>query len=98
MNDSFEIIWSFFRITTTFLLKMCETFQKLISLQTVKTKHENTRNIDLRFRYGTMHVFSTNIILWIRTLIKETIEALEEVEDNQIHKGNSIFNKTVKYC
>ena len=25
-------------------------------------------------RYGTMHIVATNIILWIRTLIKETME------------------------
>jgi hypothetical protein len=28
-----------------------------------------------------MHVFATNIILWLRTLVKETIEALEEAEE-----------------
>ena len=27
-----------------------------------------------------MHIFATNIILWLRTLVKETIEALEEAE------------------
>ena len=44
-----------------------------------------------------MHVFSTNIILWIRTLIKETIEALEEVEENQMNEGKVDHNETVKW-
>ena len=29
-----------------------------------------------------MHVFSTNIVLWLRTLVNETIDALEEAEEN----------------
>ena len=33
----------------------------------------------LASRYGTMHVTATNIILWIRTLIKETMEEVSEI-------------------
>jgi hypothetical protein len=33
-----------------------------------------------------MHVFATNIIMWIGTLIKETMEALEEAEEHEEEK------------
>ena len=29
-----------------------------------------------------MHVFATNIVMWIGTLIKETMEAMEEAEEH----------------
>ena len=38
-----------------------------------------------------MHVFSTNIVLWLRTLVKETIDALEEAEENM--KGGHLEGK-----
>jgi hypothetical protein len=38
------------------------------------------------YRFGTMHVFATNIIMWIGTLLKETIEALEEAEEHEEEK------------
>ena len=38
------------------------------------------------FRMGTMHVVATNIILWIRTLIKESLEEIEEFEIEEIEK------------
>lgn len=31
-------------------------------------------------KYGTMHIVATNIILWIRTLIKESLEEIAEIE------------------
>lgn len=31
------------------------------------------------FRFGTMHVFATNLILWIRTLTQETLEEITEI-------------------
>ena len=34
----------------------------------------------LFFRIGIMHVVATNIIIWIRTLIKESLEEIEEYE------------------
>ena len=33
-----------------------------------------------------MHVAATNIILWIRTLVKETIEEITEVEGEKLEK------------
>ena len=33
-----------------------------------------------------MHVAATNIILWIRTLVKETIEEITEVEEEHLNK------------
>ena len=33
-----------------------------------------------------MHVAATNIILWIRTLVKETIEEITEVEGEHLSK------------
>jgi hypothetical protein len=33
-----------------------------------------------------MHVAATNIILWIRTLVKETLEEIMEVEEEHLHK------------
>ena len=32
-------------------------------------------------RFGTMHVFCTNVILWIRTLIKESLLEIDESEE-----------------
>ena len=32
-------------------------------------------------RFGMMHVIATNIILWLRTLFKETLDELSEVEE-----------------
>ena len=32
------------------------------------------------FRFGTMHLVALNIIMWIRTLIKESIEEIIEFE------------------
>jgi hypothetical protein len=33
-----------------------------------------------------MHVVATNIILWIRTLVKESLEEIAEIEEEH-HKG-----------
>ena len=33
-----------------------------------------------------MHVAATNIILWIRTLVKETIEEITEAEEQHLQK------------
>ena len=38
------------------------------------------------FRIGLMHVVAANIILWIRTLIKESLEEIEEYEFEEIEK------------
>jgi len=43
-------------------------------------------------RFGTMHLFALNIIMWFRTLIKESIEEIvefEEKEDKLKHLSNS---------
>ena len=37
-------------------------------------------------RYGTMHVVATNIVLWIRTLIKETMEEVTEIGEQHSMK------------
>ena len=37
-------------------------------------------NLPILFRIGTMHVVATNIVIWIRTLIKESLEEIEEYE------------------
>lgn len=37
-------------------------------------------------RYGTMHVVATNIVLWIRTLIKETMEEVSEIGEQHSMK------------
>ena len=37
------------------------------------------------FRLGTMHLFCTNIIVWIRTLIKESLMEIDETEE-EAHK------------
>ena len=34
---------------------------------------------------ATMHVVATNIILWFRTLIKESIEEIWEYEESSTH-------------
>ena len=34
-----------------------------------------------------MHVAATNIILWIRTLVKETLEEIIEVEEERMKKA-----------
>ena len=54
-------------------------------------------NIDFFFfRYGTMHVVATNIILWIRTLIKESLEEISEIEAEHLEeKEAKALNETV---
>ena len=37
------------------------------------------------FRLGTMHLFCTNVIVWIRTLIKESLMEIDETEE-EAHK------------
>ena len=41
--------------------------------------------LSLHFRLGTMHVFCTNIVIWIRTLIKESLMEIDETEE-EAHK------------
>ena len=43
-------------------------------------------NVIFFFRIGLMHVVAANIILWIRTLIKESLEEIEEYEFEEIEK------------
>ena len=33
------------------------------------------------FRFGTKHIVATNIILWLRTLIKESVEEIIELQE-----------------
>jgi hypothetical protein len=47
-------------------------------------------------RYGTMHVVATNIILWIRTLIKETLEEVSEIGEKHLKKENTAESYTVE--
>ena len=37
-----------------------------------------------------MHVLATNIIIWIRTLIKESLEEIEEYEIEEIHENAQV--------
>jgi hypothetical protein len=46
-------------------------------------------------RYGTMHVVATNIVLWIRTLIKETMEEITEISEIHLHKESAAVNYQV---
>ena len=44
-----------------------------------------------------MHVVATNIILWIRTLIKESLEEIAEIEAEHLEEKKAIaHNETVK--
>jgi hypothetical protein len=54
-----------------------------------------TKN-NLIFRYGTMHVVATNIILWIRTLVKESLEEISEAEEEHELEEEKHFNETVQ--
>ena len=40
------------------------------------------------YRIGIMHVVATNIIIWIRTLIKESLEEIEEYEIEETEHGS----------
>jgi len=42
-----------------------------------------------------MHVVATNIILWIRTLIKETLEEISEIEEEHQKEEEAHLNITV---
>ena len=44
------------------------------------------------FRVGIMHVVATNIIIWIRTLIKESLEEINEyeIEENAERSSSSM--------
>ena len=51
-------------------------------------------SLHLFCRYGTCHVVATNIILWLRTLIRESLEEISEVEeeherDLQLHANET---------
>ena len=51
---------------------------------------------------ATMHVVATNIILWFRTLIKESIEEIWEYEESsthhfKVHHTNLIFFRQTIY-
>ena len=41
------------------------------------------------FRVGIMHVVATNIIIWIRTLIKESLEEINEYENEENSERSS---------
>ena len=43
-----------------------------------------------------MHIVATNIILWIRTLIKETMEEVTEIGEKHLKKELTIHHYTVK--
>ena len=40
------------------------------------------------YRIGIMHVVATNIIIWVRTLIKESLEEIEEYEIEETEHGS----------
>ena len=43
-----------------------------------------------------MHVVATNIILWIRTLMKESLEEISEAEEEHELEEEKHFNETVQ--
>ena len=43
-----------------------------------------------------MHIVATNIILWIRTLIKETMEEVTEIGEKHLKKELTIHHYTVE--
>ena len=43
-----------------------------------------------------MHVVATNIILWIRTLIKETMEEVSEIGEKHFKKENVVERYAVE--
>ena len=45
-----------------------------------------------------MHVVSTNIILWIRTLIKESLEEIEEYEESVTEHGTKLRTESADQC
>ena len=45
-----------------------------------------------------MHVLATNIIIWIRTLIKESLEEIEEYEIGENHHNNLGENAEEGHC
>ena len=40
-----------------------------------------------------MHVVATNIVLWLRTLVKETLEEISEIEEEH-HEGQEHHSVT----
>ena len=44
-----------------------------------------------------MHVVATNVILWFRTLIKESIEEIWEYEVEETHHFRVYFIQNIKY-
>jgi len=43
-----------------------------------------------------MHVVATNIVMWIRTLIKETMEEVSEIGEKHFHKETSAEHYMVR--
>jgi len=43
-----------------------------------------------------MHLVATNIILWIRTLVKESLEEISEAEEEHELEEEKHFNETVQ--
>jgi len=44
-----------------------------------------------------MHVVATNIVMWIRTLIKETMEEVSEIGEKHFHKETSAEHYMVRF-
>ena len=42
-----------------------------------------------------MHVFATNLILWIRTLMKESLEEITEIGERHMKRMKSVI---IKFC
>ena len=51
--------------------------------------------LNLIFSLGTMHIVATNIILWIRTLIKESLHEITESEE-EAHRVAQAVSQVVK--
>ena len=46
-------------------------------------------------RFGTLHVFATNLILWLQTLMTDTLEALGEIGEKRVQLDEEVNKTTV---
>lgn len=45
-----------------------------------------------------MHLVATNIIIWIRTLVKESLEEIEEYEESETQHGTILRTESAEQC
>ena len=42
------------------------------------------------YRFGTKHIVATNMILWLGTLIKESVEEIIELQKEALHEAGLV--------